>query len=390
MSHRLGNDENNDNHKALRFLCQAVARSFLPVPSEQEGSETPSPTSTQVDPDHLVELAKRHRVEALAALGLKGTSWAAHFENAQVRNAMLQMRQAKAAREIFAEFDAQNILCTTVKGPAVATFGYAQPALRTSIDIDLLIHPESLPAVRKSLAELGFVQAYPDFPVAEQNWSGLMKVEKGISYRRPSDHIQLDLHWRAFRNPHLWPEFEEKWPTWVARFEEGLWSGVPHLPPAQTLAYCIIHGAYSGWFRLKWLADVHGLIKQMSVDECDTALKHLRRADLLALTVAARDLSQDWFGTDFPPSWAALETSRASERLRRRQERLLTARYARPETKLKRIYRSWEDLRVHQSLKAGHNYQVRQVLNELLMPNVLRAGSRVILPLFATAAPTRD
>jgi len=70
--------------------------------------------------------------------------------------------------------------------------------------------------------------------------------------------IQLELHWRLSPTSFLLKHPIDF--STLDAVELVPFTPVATLPPAALFAYLCAHGAGHGWFRLKWLADIHSLI----------------------------------------------------------------------------------------------------------------------------------
>jgi hypothetical protein len=116
----------------------------------------------------LSELASRVRAEAIA-------------QEASVRGNL------RAAAEVAGALENQGVAAVFVKGVALALSAYERPALRAFGDLDLLVHPDSLPAARAALASLGFV---PDSEGPSSSMeAAFVRAGPGVL------PVAVDLHW---------------------------------------------------------------------------------------------------------------------------------------------------------------------------------------------------
>lgn len=327
---------------------------------------------SELDGDHFANLVRYHRVEALTHDALRGSPSARPWDQAHLNNARYQLASEATARHLINAFDEAGIPCMIVKGATIADLAYGRPSMRRSIDIDLMIPPGAILQASDIAENAGFERFCPDYTPKRSQWRGYMQIDKSASFRRSRDEQYLDLHWRAFRNPRLWPDFNQQWQDWMVRPQAGYWHDLPRLPPAETLTYTLIHGAHTGWFRLKWLVDLDRLIRRLDRSDCDRALNHLLAADLSEATVAARDLCVQSFGTPFPPSWQCLPKTRRSNSILKKQTELLFSSLNRGDTKGDYRQRLHRFIDLRRILKPGLHYRLRQSLINFAIPKILR------------------
>ena len=116
-----------------------------------------------------------------AAPGFMDTLKAIHLSET-----MLYMAQRAALREVDAIFDGQNIAYAVIKGAHVRELVYADPALRSAGDIDILISPAQREVAVKGLIEAGYaLRANPE------NISHEATLVRG--------EVAIDLHWNILR-----------------------------------------------------------------------------------------------------------------------------------------------------------------------------------------------
>jgi hypothetical protein len=157
-----------------------------------------------------------------------------------------------------------------VKGPAVARW-YADPSLRSSVDIDLVVAPARLEVALESLEGCGF-------ELLDANWPLLQLADvHELTLRSPSGGA-LDLHWSLGPSPmaidHS-PPVEVLLSRAVPLEVGDIRSTALGDPDA--LVHLAVHAAASGGHRLVWLADLRAAIAATAPD---------RRA--------VRDVAREW------------------------------------------------------------------------------------------------
>lgn len=138
-----------------------------------------------------------------------------------------------------------------LKGPPLATSLYADPSLRPSFDLDLLIRPADLAVALEVLARDGYA---PAPHMARFPSSTLLRLDCEIVLQHPR-RIPIDLHWAL--SPADFPFRIDPELMWRSRIDIEMGGApVPVLGPESLLLYLAVHGAKHAWARLLWLGDV--------------------------------------------------------------------------------------------------------------------------------------
>lgn len=143
-----------------------------------------------------------------------------------------------------------------LKGPVLAHDLYGDISLRTSSDLDLLIALHDLDRAEELLLKLGYVK--DDYILTVLNdWKWR---HHHLTYIHPQKNIKLEIHWRLNPGPAKEPHFEE---LWNRKRKSPLTSyPVYFLEREDLFLFLVSHGARHGWSRLRWLVDIHQIVKQ--------------------------------------------------------------------------------------------------------------------------------
>ena len=88
---------------------------------------------------------------------------------------------------------------------------------------------------------------------------------KHVTYIHPQKGIILEIHWRLHSNSINEPTFEELWKR--KRIKNLANYPIYFLGREDLFLYLIAHGARHGWFRLRWLLDIHQIMNnQMNAE----------------------------------------------------------------------------------------------------------------------------
>ena len=224
------------------------------------GSRRGSWSSGQGVPEGLVTAAQIHGVEGwvrrralTAGVVLDGVDAAVHAALGRHQRALADLGRAHAA------LTSAQVPFLVVKGPAVARW-YAEPSLRSYVDLDLVVAPQDLGDALAALEGARFV-------LLDANWPLLLTADvHELALRTPSGGV-LDLHWSlgpSSMSIDRSPAFEVLRSRSV-EFEAG--SVVVHgLGDADAVVHLAVHAAASGGHRLVWLTDLRAALTATAPD----------------------------------------------------------------------------------------------------------------------------
>ncbi len=207
-------------------------------------------------------------------------------------------RAMRAGRQIQVAVDAleaAGIPSVLLKGPALARTVYPDPALRQSVDIDLLVRPGDVLAAEKVLEGLGYVSPKKEFHVSQHEFHHQV-------FEPPTQGMTIELHWALDFAYDLFCEdwFENAIASRNAIVSEEL--SFYTLKPSDHLLFLAFHDALQhDSLRLDWICDANRLLAEIRTPSEWEALidqavaNHIRIP--LELLIQAASL------------WAGIETS---------------------------------------------------------------------------------
>lgn len=164
-------------------------------------------------------------------------------------------------------FSDSGLAFIPLKGPLLSFRLYHDPLYRRFGDIDVLMDVPSVEKAIVLLKERGYHPVSFEFPVHERRKELLLLHKNEITLFHPGKAITVDLHWSLFRGL-LAP------PVAMGELIAGNLTSVEYegrsfvvLNPELELLSLIYHGSWHSWNRLKWLRDVHQLLKVHALDE---------------------------------------------------------------------------------------------------------------------------
>ncbi|MFJ8064752.1 nucleotidyltransferase family protein [Psychrobacillus sp. NPDC096426] len=143
-----------------------------------------------------------------------------------------------------------------LKGPILAKDLYGDISLRTSGDLDFLIPIERIDEAEKLLVEQGYKRK-DNFDRILNDWKFR---NHHVTYFHPHKRITLEIHWRLHPGPARETNFQD---LWERKRESNLTaSPISYLGKEDLFHFLVVHGARHGWYRLRWLHDIHQIMKQ--------------------------------------------------------------------------------------------------------------------------------
>lgn len=269
-----------------------------------------------VDPDEVLKLAHRHRVGMLvhnalreAAINLPGigTPLADHARKVVQQNLQFAAESARIA----ATMRAAGLPFLFVKGVTLNILAYASLGMKQAADIDLLVLPENYEAAAAALSGLGYACNVPG-PLPPGDIARWARHNKDSGWRR--GFMVVELHQRLAANPQLLSAITAAGPQQQVTVAPGI--VLPTLTDDDLFAYLAFHGAFSGWFRLKWIADLNALLAGRDEAALVALFRHADRIGAGRAAASALLLCRRLYGLVLSEAFEAdLSRSRAARLL---------------------------------------------------------------------------
>lgn len=343
----------------------------------------------------VVEMANRHKVipqvarclEAVAPGGAPPRE-ASLLRAGTVENACLCSQHADILKRIHRSFGEAQIPYRVLKGIPLAVSAYGDPGLRDVGDIDLLISPGDLQKAERILLEKDFLRSEPEAKLTPRRLRSYLAHQKDFCFRHRSSRIDLDLHWRLFRNPLL-PGNAEIAGCGVEAFAlDG--ESIPALPAGELFLYLCQHGALDGWLRLKWICDIAFLLRRLPPEEWERTARLAAARQILPEVTAAVHLSAQLLGARIPSGWPSVAHldagNAATARILRFAHTLIRSNGYRPAREAV-AGPAW--FRNELFLHSGLRYRLELLWRALFRPRVWQAIDLpdLLFPLYALLSP---
>jgi hypothetical protein len=213
----------------------------------------------------FLKLVRFHRVEGFVwnalSSGPDPIPDEVRAELSQASSAIVadNLKLAVDCHTLLSNFRAAGVPLLFLKGSTLGALAYANPALKSAIDIDLLVDPVDLQIASELLRNAGYSLVAPrrhDLIAWHRGWKESVWA-KG--------DLQIDLHTRTADNPRLIRGIGVHSPGQMLSIAEGI--ELPTLADEELFAYLAVHGASSAWFRLKWISDFGGFLYGRSSED---------------------------------------------------------------------------------------------------------------------------
>ncbi len=337
----------------------------------------------------LIDLARRHRVEALLAAVVAdngipvGAPTARRLARLRLQEHRRNIRSQAVLTEVAQAFAEANIPFLLLKGASIGERYYDEPLDRRAIDLDLLVGLDDLRAVTL-LHGRGFASTGHAASIAGEPPPAYRRVAADHTLWRESDRTSLELHWRLSRNSMFPPWdgdflFARSEPMRIGRL--GL--DVQVLSAPVLFAYLLCHGARHLWFRLKWLADIDRMLARLGEDECAEAAQLAGQARCGRAFHTGLALCREVLGSPLP---AAHDPSQVHDGL---IDAMMAALREEAIPGEHGLVSAWRTFRARLLLRDGAAYRAELLRYYLISPtDVARHGSKPIpFPLLVAAGP---
>jgi Uncharacterised nucleotidyltransferase len=278
-------------------------------PSDRRTQAIRAAAAGRLDWARFLRMVARHRVVGLVHHGLTQARCEIPPDIAQeiaARAAALVRQNVALAGEavrLQRAFDEAKVPVVFMKGVSLAMLAYGNVALRHAKDIDLLVASESINAANAVLARAGYCRFEPNAGFSSSQLRTWALRCKELVYVRDDVGLHVELHARAFDNPHLMPELSAIGPLRAVTLATGV--GVRTFGEDRLFAYLCTHGALHSWFRLKWLADIRALLAYQPAGGVERLYRAAEAAGVGRPAAQAIRLCQRVLGLELPDGLAA-------------------------------------------------------------------------------------
>lgn len=222
-------------------------------------------------------LVKRHQMSMLAAAALReaGITLPDNLIRIDGEQRIRALSLAGEAAQLTAALAETGVDAIVLKGPLLSQVIYHDPAMRQSVDLDLLVDWDQFRAARKALITLGYQLLSNEPPWDDWRIGPWRRLAKDITLFHPEREISLELHHRLKSPEALLPGLGAAQATRMTNMGGRQFATFEH---ADLFVYLCVHAATSMWDRLKWLADIRAMLA--GADEAEIARLQARSVEL--------------------------------------------------------------------------------------------------------------
>ena len=266
-------------------------------------------------------------------MGMPTDAWGKLQDSMRTQHLFTLSMTAELFR-ILEEFRQTGVETLLVKGPIVSLLAYDDPAVRSYVDLDLLVRHEAILPASRVLTALGFVADVPEAAILAG------KVPGEYLFKRAGAQQIVELHTeKTFRYYPRAMRIEDLY----ARQRRVLLEGreVPALCLEDELVLNCIHGAKHFWERLMWPADIAAIVArhpEIAWERTRQAAKEVGAERMLHVGLF---LAESLLGVPVPTAMAATTKADGAARNLVRQVKgwLPTAGYAPPSLLQRAMFR---------------------------------------------------
>lgn len=280
----------------LVFAC-----SWLPQNAAHQSSLVNSLSTDHLNWDEVALLVIRHGVAGIFCQVMGRLGWlnvpaatAKRLKDVKFRQAVRALGQVAELARVGTLFAESGVTVVPLKGVALSQALYGDPAVRSSGDIDILVHGEDIAKAEALLMKLGYRHALGFHGMSAKQQSHILKTLHHHEYLNDERGIHIELHWRSFH----WTELQMK----------ALWDGIAstsqsagvfsQLAKEDNILFLADHGARHSWQCLKWLSDLAMLMDRLSAAEWDALYARAAYFDLQRVLLQVAHLLEWFYGIE--------------------------------------------------------------------------------------------
>ena len=319
-----------------------------------------------LDWNYLLLMAQRHRVvpslyhhlvtECPEAPASKVISSLEKLNQENTRSSLLLTGELLKLVDLL---EAHGIAAVPFKGPTLALWAYGDVGRREFGDLDILVHKQDVPAVRKLLAGEGFTPR-PELSAAQQAASLRFDCSHNFANEK---NVWLDVHWDfVVPSASLQIDTDELWdrlqPISVNRRE------LKTVSVEDLLLILCLHGFTHFWERLGWIGDVAALIESRDKIDWPLLLRNAESMGSRRMLSLGLYLASNLLGASVPPDvWASAPANSVVVALADQVQRGLFAEG----TEMVGIL---SEVRLHLAMKEGKRDKITSCIRLLATPRV--------------------
>lgn len=175
------------------------------------------------------------------------------------------MQRIEALLRITKLLNEENIWFVNLKGPLLSQRIYGDPIYRSFRDFDILVKPEDVNRVLKLLKNEGYQFTGFEWPKSKRKQQIAFHFLNQAEMIHEQSGIMIEIHWKLFSARITTPENIHRLIQKNIEPVEFGGQKINRFSLEFELLYLVVHGGIHAWFRLKWLIDVHEILKRKTI-----------------------------------------------------------------------------------------------------------------------------
>ena len=166
------------------------------------------------------------------------------------------MHQSRELRHVVQHLEGAEVPVIPFKGPLLGHLAYGNVALRRSADLDLLVREDDFDHAIEELQALGY-RSFRGLTAAER--TDFVAWHRSCELFHPEKNVIVELHYDFF--PRIVSGGVDPEAVWECHeWTSFVGTDMRSLAREDLIIYLCAHGTWHRWVKLKWLADLHGLL----------------------------------------------------------------------------------------------------------------------------------
>ncbi len=300
----MSNSDNSIEWQFLLHICQLAI-------TNKKADKATHFSVEQIDWEHVLSLAKRHRIRPLLFKGLQNWGYLDRVPGSFIDTlkaivfqlAIQNLNHSRELSRILDLFNQHQISVIPYKGIVLAQAAFLNLNAREASDIDLLIQLEDLPTIRTILEANGY-QALIDVVIPNHLLARILSQIYEFNFDLIKDGkrvFHVEPHWLV--GPK-WYQLDLEWKDFVPFLQKQQLVRKTHSllnPEGNLLITCLHHGGQDNWRTLKQVADIAALINRYGdVLNWNLVLHTAKKWDVEQVVLLGIRIAEQLFSLELP------------------------------------------------------------------------------------------
>jgi len=272
-----------------------------PFPPEAVALEN---LSSGLDWDLLLELGAEHSVLGLVATRLSDSGFAGVPDSARVKlqarmraQHLFTLSMTAELFHVLEDFAQAGIGTLLVKGPLISLLAFGDPAVRSYVDLDLIVRDRDVLTASRRMEAVGYPADVPEAAILAG------KIPGEYMFNRPGTQQLIELHtektFRYYPQPMRIEDLFARQRRVVVDGRE-----IPVLSMEDEFVLNCVHGAKHFWERLMWPTDIAAIVVRHAEMDWERVRQYAGEVGALRMVHVALLLAKSLWGVEVPPPMA--------------------------------------------------------------------------------------